>query len=402
MKKVTALFSAAVLLFTLSIGCFAADADKDVSFRNKDFRILVLTDTQDDHYPAPDMLNLITKAIEESKPNLIVYEGDIVEDTRTADPGVDAQGYREGVAVKDLSGNLDHDKTLENIKVALDKVVSIFEASGVPFAPILGNNEYKCGLTNAEWLGLYSQYKNCLMKDMSDDAEDRIDYFVPIKNSEGKTVFNIWMLDSGKHGINDDQVDWYKKTSEELKRNNNGKAIPAFAFQHIQMNDIGNLFEECKMWNDGARAVGTKFYRLNKSIANGRYLFGYEPCEPTYEFKAFKEQGDVIGAFFGHQHVEGFSGKVDGIELGFTYGCEMAKTGPYGYRLITLHENDITGYDNELYTYEGKVSLNNAHFEKQIDEPYPVYGNIFLETAARIKNTAFSVVSLLIDFFASL
>ena len=42
-------------------------------------------------------------------------------------------------------------------------------------------------------------------------------------------------------------------------------------------------------------------------------------------------------------------------------------------------------------------STKAPDIEKQIDEPYPIYGNVFLETAARIKNTAFSVVSLLID-----
>ena len=41
--------------------------------------------------------------------------------------------------------------------------------------------------------------------------------------------------------------------------------------------------------------------------------------------------------------------------MGFNYGSEFAKIGPYGCRLITLHEDDVTNYDNEMFTYEGSV-----------------------------------------------
>lgn len=50
-------------------------------------------------------------------------------------------------------------------------------------------------------------------------------------------------------------------------------------------------------------------------------------------------------------HQDGFSGVYDGIELNLTYGCEFAKSGPYGMRVITLHEDDIAAYGNQAYTY---------------------------------------------------
>lgn len=398
MKKLISLFCAVLFIAAVIPGSFAATGNV-LEFKDGEFKILVLSDTQDDQHPAYDMLNFVKKAIENANPDLILFTGDLVEDSRIGDIGTDDEPFREGVLSKDLFGNVDDEKTIENAVTAARYVLDIFQDSGVPFAIAQGNNDYKCVINNEQWLELYSEYSNNLTLDMSDDAEGRIDYNLEIKGSDGKTAFNIWMMDTGRHGINDDQIEWYKTKSSQYTAGNGGEPIPAMAFQHINTVDIGNLFEECKMTDDGARAVGTKFYRLNREIATGYNFFAYEPGLTSDEFKAWKEQGDVIAAFFGHQHVEGFSGMVDGIELGFTNGCEMAKTGPYGYRVITLHEDDIKNYDNEVWFYEGTVKRGTDRFEKYESEDYPVYKNVVEKFFASIKNGIISAVFLIIDIF---
>ena len=127
------------------------------------------------------------------------------------------------------------------------------------------------------------------------------------------------------------------------------------------------------MTDEGAKKAKEGFLRLNKEIANGYNMFSYEPGRSSYEFAAFKECGDVMGLFFGHQHVEGFSGVWDGIELGFTYGCEMAKTKPYGFRVFTLREDDVRNYENTLYRYNGSVKLGSVTIEEEKNEPYGEY-----------------------------
>ena len=401
MKKIIGILTAAVMIFAFTSGSYSAADKTELKFNEGKFKILVLSDTQDDHHPAPDMVNLITKAIEETDPDLIVFTGDLVEDSRAFDIGSDDEPFKEGVVVK-KGGEIDRNKTYANVEAASKIVLDVFEASGVPFATVQGNNDYKVGVTNEEWLEIYSRYSNSLAFDESDDAEGRIDYHLEIKGSDGSDKFNLWIMDTGRYGINDDQINWYKKKSTELTQNNAGTPVPAIAFQHIQADDIGNLFTECSPFDEGARAKGLKFYRLDPERATGYNFFAYAPCEPTYEFKAWKEQGDVIGAYFGHQHIEGFTGTFDGIEMGFTYGCEMAKTGPYGYRLITLDENNPAEYENTLYTYEGSVKTGNARFEKQDDTPYKDYGDSPLKYILGIGNFAYSMISVIIDFFASL
>jgi len=385
-----------LMVIGLSVSGLSAEADKTLTFKNGEFKILVLTDTQDDAHPAYDMLNLVRKSIAETQPDLIVFTGDLVEDSRIGDIGIDSEPFREGVVVENIRGEINMDKTLPNILAATDAILSIMQESGIPFALAQGNNDYKVGIDTSEWLEIYSQYSNCLVTDMSDDSDGRIDYNLPIYNSEGEMVFNIWMMDTGRGGVYEDQLEWYKKASAEITSANGG-VVPALAFQHIYTSDIGNLFEECSVTTPDARAIGTKYYHLNPDIAHGFAQYAYEPGYTSDEFLAWKECGDVIGAFFGHQHFDGFSGVVDGIELGFTYGAEMAKKGPYGFRLITLHEEDVRCYDNALYTYEGRVLLGTDRFELQDETPYNET-NFFLRMVAVMKN----FFRLVFSFFASL
>ncbi|MCH5197751.1 MAG: metallophosphoesterase [Oscillospiraceae bacterium] len=400
-KKLIALASALILLMMSLPVSFAEEAS--LSFNgNGEFTILQLSDMQDDAFPAGEMLNLIRTSIKFSSPDLIVITGDLVEDSRVGDRGSDSQPLFEGVNVSNIKGELNYEKTRENVEKAVDAILTEIENFEIPYVIALGNNDRKVGLSSEDWIEILSAYKHCVIFDESEDAQGGIDYHVTIKGSDGSNKFNVWLMDTCRSGISDEQVDWYKALSKEITAQNGGSPVPALAFQHIQTSDMGNLFEECSALDEGARKVSGGYVRLNKEIANGYNFWGYKPGQTSYEFEAWKECGDVIGAFFGHQHVEGFSGVWDGIELGFTYGSEMAKTGPYGFRVFTLHENDITNYENSLYRYEGNSRLGNVTVTPEAYEPYKTYSDPVSETIAKIKNLASSIISAIIYFFSNL
>lgn len=395
MKKLLSLFLAVLMLFSFCI--LASAKDDELKFGSDGtFTVLQISDPQDDHYPAYDMVNLIKLSIEMSDPDLIVFSGDIVEDSRIGDMGIDGENGREGV---EIDG--DYDATLENVKTACAAVFGAAEEAGIPFTVTQGNNDYACGVTNEDWLKIYSSYNNCLTVDESNDADGRIDHNLEIKASKSdKTVFNIWLSDTGRSSVSQEQIDWYKAESAALKAANGVEAVPSILFQHIPVADMGNLFEECNFWDEGASIEGGKCYRLNHELANGYHAGAMVPGQTTEQFKAWKECGDVLGAYFGHWHTEGYTGTWNGIELGFTYGCEFAKVGPYGVRVFTLYEDDITNFDNELYTYEGSVKKGDARLELQIDEPYTVYNNIFEEIMGGIKNTFSLIITEIKSIFA--
>lgn len=387
MKKIFALLLSCILVFSLCSFAFAKNPERELKFgADGKFTILHLTDSQDDHFPAWEMLNLVKKSIEESSPDLIIFTGDIVEDRRIGDMGIDGNPLTEGVCEKDIKGDVIYGKTLENIKLTVKALFDVLESSGVPYVITQGNNDGKCGISNNDWLEIYSQYPNCIVKDMSNDLQDRIDSNLVIYDNDNTPAFNLWLMDTAGGGVSDEQISWYKNRCKELKEQNGGEIVPSLVFQHIQVAEIGNLFEECKTWDEGARPLDGKFYRLNKKIAKGEAYFAYEPGKTSEQFIAWKECGDVLGAFFGHQHIEGFSGIYEGIELGFTYGCQFAKTGPYGYRVITLNEDDILNYDNELFVYSGKVKLGTDKTEKIEYKLYAETDNAFSAFMLKIKN----------------
>ncbi len=386
MKKLISIILVVSMLFSLCIFANAAQSDELRFGDDGKFTVLQISDPQDDHYPAYDMVNLIKISIEQTNPDLIVYTGDIVEDSRIGDIGIDGESLREGVEVD------SYEQTLDNVKVASEAVFAEAEKRGIPFAITQGNNDHNCGITNEDWLKIYDSYENCITFDKSNDSYGRIDYNIEIKASNSdKTALNIWMMDTASNGVEWEQTLWYKQESAKLAAENGGQPVPSILFQHIPVPDIYHLFEECTISDEGARFVDGKFYRLNKEIANGYNASAPKPGTDCVQFKAWTECGDVMGAYFGHWHTDGYTGTYNGIELGMTYGCEFAKTGPYGVRVFTIDENDVENYTSELYTYEGSVSKGDARLELQIDEPYTVYNNVFEEILAGIKN-AFTVL----------
>lgn len=395
MKKILSILLAVTLLFSL---CICANAENNELKFSEDgkFTVLQISDPQDDHYPAYDLVNFLKISIDETNPDLIVFTGDIVEDSRIGDIGIDDESLREGVEVD------DYEQTLRNVTETCKAVFAEAESRGIPFAVCQGNNDYKSGVTNEDWLKIYNSYENSLTVDESNDSTGRIDFNLEIKSSDGKgTAFNIWMMDTQGSSVNEEQINWYKSESAALKAENGDEPVPSILFQHIPTDDIGNLFEECNFWDEGA-SIGDdgKCYRLNQEIASGYHAGAVIPGSTSEQFKAWKECGDVLGAYFGHWHTEGYTGTWDGIELGFTYGCEFAKPGPYGVRVFTLYEDDIKNFDNELYTYEGSVKTNNAHLELQVDEPYAEYDNFIEEFFAAIRNVFVLLKTEIISLFA--
>ncbi len=347
------------LCLSLSFFVFSVNAEENeemakLSFGSDGkFTVLQITDPQDDQYLAHGLVDFIEKSIEATDPDFIVVTGDIVENSRAGDIS-DDKLFQEGVTVDG-----DYEATLENTKTAVAQMFAPLEASGIPYAVTQGNNDYSSGVSLDDWMKIYAEYPNCITTDYCDMLSTKIDYYVPVYSyNSDEPAFGIWMLDNGK-GFGEEQLTWFTSY-------NNG-SVPSVVFEHIPVDDMGNLYEECKLWEQSALFSGLKAYRLSQPKAFG-YAEGYiEPGTTTEEFKAWKEKG-VVGAFFGHWHTSGFTGVWDGITLGMTYGCQFSKQGPYGVRTVTLDEKSGT-IETELFVYE------NGEFAKQIDEPYAEYAD---------------------------
>ena len=152
-------------------------------------------------------------------------------------------------------------------------------------------------------------------------------------------------------------IEWYKKTSAELKAENGGKPVPSLMFQHIPMLETFELVEECNAEDEGAvKGPDNKFIRLKPDVEGflGEYISAVE--KKTGQMEAIKECGDVKAVVFGHDHQNCFTGAVDGIDFIQT-SCASFRC--YGNRKRGVRVFDIdeaTGdYETFFLTYEDIV-----------------------------------------------
>lgn len=193
-------------------------------------------------------------------------------------------------------------------------------------------------------------------------------YNLPIFSSDGSRVaWNVWCVDSndyvrdekynvvkdGGYGfVFDDQIEWYENKAAKLKTENGGKTVPSVLFQHIPVLQEYDKLTEVKKDTPGALEHNGKYY----IAADGAFLdgtIGECPCPPNSvksQFESWKKIGDIVAAFFGHDHVNTFTMDVDGIKLVQTPGVGYHTYGNRrGGRLIVLDENKPDTYETELF-----------------------------------------------------
>ena len=340
MKKIISILLVVSMLFSLSVTVFAAGTEENVlRFRkNGTFKILVLADVQD-VYPIDDaMVAFINEALDYSKPDLVVFDGDniVTEDVR-----------------------------------AYEQLLYPLVSRNVPFTFVFGNHDVEReNFTAEQQLAEYQKYPGCLAFDADPSTHGCANHNLLIYSSKGNDIaFNLWMFDSGtslhdENGewlgydwVRADQIEWYNKTRDAITEANGGKVVPAIAFQHIIPKEaVEVLFYESDV------SMGELTYNFNDGS-----VYSYIPKIETFDgyifekscpgngsdgqWDAMKAGGDVLALVVGHDHVNSFVADINGIDLvqtpGATYHSYYNKM-LQGARIIELDEGDLDSY----YTYE--------------------------------------------------
>ncbi len=318
-----------------------------LKFNNGKFKILIFGDLheKEDYKTSPnfkDMQKLMNASLDEYSPDLCVFMGDNCTTRHVAE---NPEGYRTMMA--DLC------------KPITDR--------GIPVAAILGNHEHDSGHED-EAVALCGSIDGVIMRDDSpEDVSGYANFKELIYSSDGKTpLFCLWFLDSGNicedrnlshyDYVHTDLIKWFASECEKLKELNGGKPMPSFVFQHMPVFEEYKLLRKAKPWElpVSVRGYNTRkknFYVLRDGCKG--YL-GEGPCAPDYnngQFEGWKKAGGIKAAFFGHDHLNDFSGYVDGIYLAqhktsgfraYTDGCRSC------VRLVTLDENNLDTFTDEL------------------------------------------------------
>jgi Calcineurin-like phosphoesterase. len=385
LKRVVKLFVAYtfVVIFLLYSTCSAYSeatgekAGKSVLKFNTNgkFKIMMFNDTQDTDKTVKDTIRLINNSLDKVKPDLVVVVGDNIA------------GFWLGVNEK-------------KVAKAIDNIIGPINDRKIPFAIVFGNHDQETGVSKEKQMEMYMSYEYCLAVDEGSSISNCGTYNLLIKDSEGKNnVFNIWMVDSGtsaKDGgyesVHEDQIQWYEKTAAELKKENGGKPMPSLLFQHIPVPEIYDLLTVVPEGTEGAikgyRVKSKNRYILNSEIVAGKLLEA--PCSPdknSGEFAAWQRQGDILGAYFGHDHVNDFKGNLKGIDLGYTPGSGFFQYGNgiyRGVRTFELDQNNLWSYKTEVLYYKDLVaskantSINDPYFNCVLRVAIPLILAIFI------------------------
>ncbi len=354
MKKfVSVMLAVLMLVSAFSLSAFAAE-DTALRFdENGEFKILHISDCQDD-YPAEEkMMTYINYMLDIYQPDLVVLGGD-------------------------NSIGAEATKALE-----VEELVKPFVEHKVPFTVVFGNHDHEQGVDKETLLGYYQQYggEYCLAYDADPELHGTATHNLPVLASDGdKVKFNVWLFDSGNYVadedgnrlgydcVNPDQIDWYKETSKELEKQAGAK-VPSLAFQHIVVGEVYMaMFPEIpfeiptlvETYNNG------KHYPIiapNTSTFKGHLFENPSPGVFNHgQFDAMKERGDVLGIYCGHDHINTYELEYEGIIIGNTpgatchsYGNEMTR----GSRLFTISEKDTSIYSAEVITYNDLALAND-------------------------------------------
>lgn len=370
MKKLISLFLAVLLLIGCCSIAFAEDAatgrkgDQTLKFNeNGKFKIMQINDTQDTDKMNKRTEDFIRKAVAQEKPDLVVIPGDVCNDIFI---GANAK----------------------RVKQSLRNLASLLNELQVPFAYTPGNHDHDKDdmVSTLEQMQVFNEFEYNVWDETK--TNDPGTYNIPVMSSDGsRMALNVYMIDSqnksglanGYTGPNPESVEWYKAKSDELKAANGGKVVPSLVFQHVPVSEI----YQCLTKTD-VKHANDAIFSLNDNnwyLVNNDYMFtdatrmkkndnyvGEAPCSEIEnaagnEYEAWLEKGDVIGAFFAHDHVNHFVMKTnEGILLGYNGGTGFAAYGradKRSIRIYELDENDVANYTIDSVYY---CDITGNHF----------------------------------------
>ncbi len=306
-----------------------------LKFKNDTFKILQIADTQEGNKISPDTLDLINAALDREEPDLVVYSGD------------------------QIWGKNAFKGDRQRVERALDTLTKPVRERKIPFTVCFGNHDRQVGLSNEEQLEIYKSF-DCFIGENTDGIDGCANHTVEIFDGE-ELKFLLYLIDShsnldiGYDCVHENQIEWYRQTRDKYEKEYS-RLIPSVVIQHIPLCEVFELLNEVKKGTRGSvrgfRTHANRFYVLNKDRVNSTGFMKESPADPQInsgEFSAFKEKGEVLGVYFGHDHNNSFNGKVDGIDLGYTQGAGFHVYGPgkdRGVRVIELKK------DGTLDTYD--------------------------------------------------
>lgn len=311
------------------------DYPEIVKPKDRDLVILNITDGHFADYDyraftAFECESTVRKLVKEVKPDLITVTGDIV--------------------------------CTDSDVFAIKRFTDLMESFGIPWAPVYGNHddEGNCDLNYLADIMMKSPH--CLMQ--KGDPEMGVgNYAIRIAevNESGTKELKevVVMLDSHHSQPNEKQTRWVGAVAKAA-----GNAEVSLFF-HIPLPDYQIAYseawdEENKTWKNGYDAYG----ELHEKVCCERDADG-NPLQRGF-FAAIKSAGNIRQVFCGHEHLNNFSIKYQGIrmtytmKLGFGSGFRIQFNGGTVITVGSSGINSITHKTKSLFGFKDIISITTG------------------------------------------
>lgn len=314
-------------------------------------------------------LNAVAAMIAAEKPDLVVVTGDIA------------------YPVTFQSGTF-------NNKTSARLFAELMEQLGVYWAMTFGNHDTESYsyFNREEICDFYTsgEFSHCLLQAGPKDVDGEGNYIINVKNTAGKIVQSLIMMDSQAYmnnenvfasvimkydRIHDNQVEWYKNEIQALTDENGGEVPKSMAFFHIPLIEYRDAWQE--------------YVNNNKQdTENAKLIYGtvgekddniFCPDENCGLFDAALELGSTQAFFCGHDHLNNFQINYKGINLTYGYSIDylayfgIAKYGAQrGCTMININQDGSFTSTLENY-YQDKYSAVNAKENVSMEPMTPIY-----------------------------
>lgn len=317
-----------------------------LKYKNGKFKIMQIADTQDIALTSPDTINFISAALDREKPDLVIFTGDQIK------------SY--GISMKIGTPSANTEKAIRNL------LAPLFDRN-IPFTFTYGNHDVPSGTSKASQTYIYESYPQCVNREAFArlNSTDGLCFTVHSED-ESKVLFSIFVIDSqaktkGKYdGVSEQQIAWTEDTNLEVAAANGGKLVPTLVFQHIPVYEMYDILKEVPKGTKDAiegnsSHRGSYYVVSDEMAARGEYMRENIACPEkiTRQFDSWVRQKNILGAYFGHDHINCFIGNLRGVDLGYTPGAGFNIYGPGYDRAVRIFELDAQkpGYKTRILTY---------------------------------------------------
>ncbi len=326
-----------------------------LSFRDDGtFTVLQVSDPQDMLSVRKAMTNMLGRAYDTVKPDLVLFTGDNVLGNHLCDARV---GTKPVI--------FDKEGELARLQKSLDHILQPLAKRNIPFAFIFGNHDDRNRIQKEEHAALYKVFPTCVPYNENDKTMDVDTYSIPVYDADGRMKLLFFMLDCAWYDkeqntcferIKPETAAWLSAENARFKAQNGGQAVPAMVFTHIPLPVQERLFISCEADDPNAVRKGKEagYFKLNPQKAQGRAAeYPSVLSDDAGLFTLLKNEGNIFAAVSGHDHKNCFTASVDGIDIIQTSCASFCCYGDKSrcVRVFTFRQDDPKGYTTYPLTY---------------------------------------------------